>query len=180
MKNPLRCTFTTITAMIAIVALAACESKPDESAYERINPGAGTLSIVDFEAIGFKVVKEYDVKGLTGASTAIHGFMPASADLAPQSYEIRFYENHDDAVTIGTSFAEEITGEDAVMVADEMSWAEGKKEQRERATDHGGYAPFFWDYAIFGNVVLLCEGDWPEQSQQVCDQLTAKLKPTNS
>ena len=174
MSTRKRITFLIALMIGTLVATTACGGDSLDPEFAKVNPGSRTYSIDDFQSVGFKVVKEYDVEGLIGAKTAVHGFLKVIG-LVPQSYELRFYETHEDAVRLGTALAEEITGEDAVMVAGDMTWTAGKREQRERANDHGGYAPFYWNFAIYGNVVMLCEGDWPEQSLEVCSQLQEVL-----
>ena len=61
----------------------ACGSGDGELKFEQINPGIKTYSITDFQSAGFKVVKEYDVEGLTGqvriTSTAKIGQAETSA-----------------------------------------------------------------------------------------------------
>lgn len=173
-----------VTLLIALmigtaVALAACGSESDEAGFAKINPGSKTYSIGDFESVGFKVVKEYDVEGLTGATSALHGFLKVSG-LTPQSYELRFYASHDEAVQVGTSFAELVTGDDATFIASEMVWSEAVKEEKEPLFEGGGQTSFYSDYAIYGNVVMLCEGDWSEQSLEVCERLEAALDGTLS
>ena len=173
--------FTLLIALAIPVLLIACgDSKAsEESTYARIDPIATSFEVSDFENVGFKVVKEYDIEGLSGATGALHGFHKKNG-IDPLSYELRLYESHTDAVELGELLAQEITGEGAVTDSSKMSWTGGKNEQRERATDHGGYAPFYWDYAIYGNVVILCEGDWPEQSQEACERIKESLAATTS
>jgi hypothetical protein len=170
-----------LIALVIPALLIACGNSEaaEESTYVRIDSIATSLAVTDFENVGFKVVKEYDIEGLSGAIGALHGFQKDNG-IDPLSYELRFYESHTDAVDLGELLAQEITGEDAVTDSSEMSWTGGKNEQRERATDHGGYAPFYWDYAIYGNVVILCEGDWPEQSQEACERIKESLAATIS
>lgn len=174
MSTRKRITFLIALMIGTLVATTACGGDSLDPEFAKVNPGSRTYSINDFQSVGFKVVKEYDVEGLIGAKTAVHGFLKVIG-LVPQSYELRFYESHEDAVRLGTAFAEEITGEDAVVVVKDMSWSGGWKEQREAAGENGGYSSFYWNYAIYGNVVMLCEGDWPEQSLEVCSQLQEVL-----
>ncbi len=172
---------TTLTVfIIAAFVLTACgSSDQSKSSYAQIEPSEQSFTISDFESVGFKVVKVYDVEGLTGASKAVHGFQKISGGTR-LSYELRFYNSHDDAVNLGTSFAVEITGEDAIMVTDDMTWSGGNKQQREQLVEGGGYQAFYWGYKIFGNIVMLCEGDWVEQSQEACDQLKESISPTTT
>ena len=178
-KKFARTTSAAITAFLFAAIFAACGSSESDEAtsYARVDSTSRIFETADFENAGFKVVKKYDIEGLTGATAAMHGFQK-NVGVDPLSYELRFYNSHDEAVKLGQSLAVEVTGEDAVMVAEDMTWAGGKKEQRERAAELGGYAPFYWDYAVYGNVIILCEGDWPEQSQEACDRIKQTLEPT--
>ena len=168
-----RLPFVSLVTVLS-VTMFACGSGDGELKFEQINPGIKTYSIADFQSAGFKVVKEYDVEGLTGATSAVFGFQRYDgAD--PQSYELRFYKSHEDAVQLGTSFAEEVTGENAVLVVSKMRWSKAEKEERETNPELGGTAPTYWNYAIHSNVVMLCEGNWLEQSLEVCADLVKTL-----
>ena len=171
-KRLLLALFVTVLSITSVT----CSSDNDGQAFRQVNPGTRTYSIADFESIGYKVVKEYDVEGLTGATGATYGFLRISG-LEPQSYELRFYESHDDAVRLGTAFAEEVTGEDAVLTVSDMSWIEGQKEQRRQVDSFGGggASALYGNYAIHSNVVMLCEGRGPEQSLEVCANLVNAL-----
>ena len=72
------------------------------------------------------MVKTYDVEGLNGATAAVHGFQKDNG-IDPISYELRFYNSHEKAVSLGTTFVEDTVGENAVMVTDEMMWTAGNK-----------------------------------------------------
>ena len=72
------------------------------------------------------MVKTYDVEGLNGAIAAVHGFQKDNG-FDPISYELRFYNSHEKAVSLGTTFVEDTVGENAVMVTDEMMWTADNK-----------------------------------------------------
>ncbi len=170
MSTKKRNTFLLVATISVLLVSAACGGGSDEPEFLKVNASNKSYSVGDFESVGFKVVKEYDVEGLTGATAAMHGFLRESGQ-TPQSYELRFYESHDEAVEMGTAFADEVTGEDPVLFAGEMMWSDAVKQEKEALFEGGGAQAFYKDYAIFGNVVMLCEGDWSEQSLEVCAQL---------
>jgi len=169
--------FTAALLLAAIFAACGSPASEEDIPYARVDSTPRIFETSDFETVGFKVVKQYEIEGLTGATAAMHGFQK-NVGAVPLSYELRFYNSHDDAVSIGTSFVEDSVGKDAVMVVDDMMWAGGNKQQREQLLEGGGYQAFYWDYLIFGNVIILCEGDWVEQSQKACDQIKQSLAPT--
>ena len=84
-----------------------------------------------------------------------------------KTYEIRIYTSHEDAISLGESFANEVTGNDAIIKSSESSWKEGLKDRRkiggpgESGGGRSGTFPRYGNYAIYGNVIMLCEG--PEE-----------------
>jgi hypothetical protein len=72
----------------------------------------------------------------------MHGFQKnVGAD--PLSCELRFYNSHDEAVKLGQSLAVEVTGEDAVRVAEDMTWSGGVKKHNVNAQlNSAGTPPF--------------------------------------
>ncbi len=131
-----------------------------------MTPADRLFSLDDFPPTGFKVATEYDVEGLTGASGAWFGFWRPPG-LPTKEYEIRFYASHADAVEYGTALADEATGEDAILDEDEATWAEGIKDRRYffagpiGTHGSGSVQAKYGGYAIYGNMVLLCEGADP-------------------
>jgi len=43
---------------------------------------------------------------------------------------VRFYRSHDDAIEYGTSFAEEASGEDAIINSNDATWKEDVRDRR--------------------------------------------------
>ena len=134
----------------------------------------------DLSAIGFKKARNYDLEGLPGASEAIFGFWRiASGD--PIDYEVRFYPNHADAVQLGTALAEEGSGTDAVLDADEATYKEGVKDRRMIVGSgigggaRSGTGPRYGGYAIYGNIVMLCAGAAGDQALERCEELATAL-----
>ena len=97
--------------------------------------------------------------------------------------EARFYASHADAVSLGTELADEASGEDALIEEDEATWTEGIKDrQRMRsggtadlAAWSGQRGPNYADFVIYGNVILLCQGDTPPESLETCHELIAAM-----
>ena len=121
------------------------------------------------------------MEGLPGATAAIFGFWRIpSGD--PIDYEVRFYENHSDAVELGTDLAEEGSGADAVLDDDDATYKEGVKDRRMIVGSgigggaRSGIGPRYGGYAIYGNVIMLCGGAAGEQALERCELLSNALE----
>ncbi len=169
---------------LLIVAFVACGASDGAAAqresFQKVTASERIFTFDDFDNIGFKLSKEYDVEGLTAAIDARFGFWrPAGSDA--KEFEIRFYSSHEDAVQFGTSFAEEVTGEDAVLDEDEATWKVGIRDRRYffagllGTHGSGSVQAKYGGYAIYGNMVLLCEGANAEHSLDRCAALIAAL-----
>ena len=166
-----------------LVLTAACGSGSDndsESSIERVLGGNRTYAIEDIEAIkasGVKIVKKYEIEELPGALDA-RNIIYNKLD-----YEIRFYATHEDAVEQGTLYADSITGDDAVVIGDEVLWEEGEKDRRKcsraAGTPHSGcsYSARYLEYVIRGNMILFCEGDESSAAFENCNNLITLLEP---
>jgi hypothetical protein len=173
---------------MTLTAILACSSDDgsDEGGFKKVSPSDQTYSIEDFRTVGLKTTKQYDVEGLRGGLDAHFGFWrPDGQD--PQDYELRFYASHDAAVEQGTPLAEEVTGEDAVLGADDTTWSEGAKDRRAQGGSTGSNSarfgtvyPRYGDYAIIGNVVMLCQGEDSTKSLGHCSALIDALQATGS
>ena len=119
------------------------------------------LAIADFVGAGLKQSKKYDVTDLPGAVAAYYGFWKAPGDDSAD-FELRFYPSHQIAVDQGTALPEEVTGRDAAVTADDSTWKEGVRDRRTSGfTEGGGGGNLGFkhaDFAIYGNVVMLCQG----------------------
>jgi len=158
---------------------AAQQEKPE---FQKVAPSDRTLSFEDFAAVGFKRTKQYDVEGLPGAEDAWFGFWRVPSN-DPVDYEVRVYASHEDAVEQGTALAEEVTGEDAIIDGDLVTWKEDTVELRSirggaglGEGESGRRTPRYGDFAIFGNVVLLCEGSDSEVALENCAFLAEALE----
>ena len=125
----------------------------------------------DFLSVGLKKSKTYDVTGLTGATSAIYGFWKPDGT-EPVDYEIRFYPSHQEAVSSGTFFADEVTGPDGAVAEDDVTWNEGTRDRRTSGFTFGGgggsLAVKYADYIIHSNVIMLCQGRDSVQSLGRC------------
>ncbi len=124
---------------LLLFAFVACGSREGAAAqresFQKVTSSEQLFTIDNFSAIRFKVSKEYNVEGLTAATGAWFGFWrPEGSDA--KEFEIRFYSSHEEAVQFGMPFADEATGEDAVLDEDEATWKEGIKDRRSVAYTH--------------------------------------------
>ena len=174
----------------ALLAGAGCDqgtdtrgvSAPTLEELQKVTPLDRVYTIDDLVDAGFRTSKEYDVEGLTEATGAWFGWwQPGGGD--PVDYEVRFYRSHEDAVEYGSSFAEEASGEDAILNSNDATW---KGDVRERRSIIGGVpgggarsgaGPKYGDYVIFANMVMLCEGTTSDHSFERCESLIDALRP---
>lgn len=174
---------------LIFVAFVACGGSDGAAAqgesFQKVTPSEQFFTIDDFRESSFKVAKEYDVDGLTAATGAWFGFWrPEGSDA--KEFEVRFYASHDDAVEYGTSFADEATGEDAVLDEDDATWKEGIRDRRYffagllGTHGSGSVQAKYGGYAIYGNMVLLCEGANAEHSLGRCAALIDALRSPES
>ena len=87
-------------------------------------------TIQDLLDAGFKKSKTYDVEGLPGATEVLYGFYGVDP-YNRQEYEARFYSTHADASVVGVDYADEVTGEEAVILKDVQRWKVGLTERRQ-------------------------------------------------
>ena len=116
--------------VISILIISCEESDASKKQLDIITDTEKIYTFDDLKSIGFKKNREYDVEELTGASEAYFGFWGIKKSES-KDYEIRFYSNHADAVSLGESLAIEVTGNDAIIVKDETTWKEGSKDRRQ-------------------------------------------------
>lgn len=170
--------FVLIIAVIAVGCGSGSDS--DSAAMAKVTPADTILTLNDLIDLGFKKGKTFDVEGLTGATDAYIGFWsPDTSDR--KEFEARFYSSHADAVELGTFFAEERTGPDAVIKSGEAAWAEGAKEARACLgySGTGGSncgVSKYGDYMIYGNLILVCEGSDSATSLELCTSLLTRLE----
>ena len=174
---------TVASVAALIIACGSSENIADntsEQGFQQVMDIGQTFDPDDLNAIGFKKARSYDLEGLPGASEAIFGFWRiASGD--PIDYELRFYDDHADAVELGTALAEEGSGADAILDEDDATYKEGVKDRRMIVGSgigggaRSGTGPRYGGYAIYGNIVMLCAGAAGEQALERCEELATAL-----
>ncbi len=74
-------------------------------------------------------------------------------------YEVPFYSDHLKASSIGVDFADEVTGEDAILRSRDLRWGQGAND---RLVDSGwGYSLYslYADYIVLGNMACCVKGE---------------------
>jgi len=182
------CAVSVAAAALVLVLATACGTGADAGSqgkaafeFQKVTPSDRVYSHEDFEAVGFKKRKDYNVEGLSHAVAAWYGFWQPEGE-GPLEYEVRAYPSHADAVEYGTALAEEGTGRDAVLTSNKATWVEGVRERRSTGGPGGGaaqggpaarsgHAPRYADFAIYGNLIMLCQGSDSRQSLARCEAL---------
>jgi len=174
----------TLLAAFGAIATACGSSGSGAQDFVQIRTAPANYTIDDLKAIGLKASKQYDVEGLPDGLDAWKGFW----GLDPYSrndYEIRFYASHDVAVSSGQALAIEATGEEFEASRDSQTWTVGVKDrwQTRGVTDVSSAGsrqspgPTYQDWAIVGNIVILCDGLDSEQALVRCASLIDNLLP---
>ncbi len=133
-----------------------------------------TLSGDDLVSLGMKSGKRYDVSTLPGGVEARLLYWRVN-NIAVE-YEARFYETHQDAVTQGTTPAEEGSGEDAIIDEDIAVYKEGIRDRRKVFKyPNSVLKPKYGAYGIYGNMVVLCEGKDDAEGWNRCSALIEAL-----
>lgn len=152
-------------SIIASALILACGSSEGTESLEIVTPSEQIFTLDDFISVGYKKNRTYDVSELPGATGAWFGFWKNEGE--SNDFEIRIYASHEDAVSMGENLAAEVSGNDALIGKDEATWQEGSKDRRQvgGGVDKGslglqatGIFPKYGNYAIYGNVIILCEG----------------------
>jgi len=171
--------------LFALLLAAACgvdaETK-QKLEFQKVSASDRVYAIEDLLAAGFKKSKQYDVAELPAGVDAWLGFWGPDP-YSRKQYELRFYASHEDAVEYGTPLAEEVTGEDAAEHRVNPTWKEGARDRWLSGAPPGpttgtlssGPSPKYGDFAIFGNVLMLCEGGESGQGLERCEALVDAL-----
>ncbi|MBM3957354.1 MAG: hypothetical protein FJ313_04815 [Gemmatimonadetes bacterium] len=180
---------STIAATAALIAVSAvaCASgggsaggtgpSPEvTSAFTKVTPSERVYTVEDLRAIGMRANLQYRVEGLPNAVDAWRCIYQQ------KEFEARFYSSHQDAVEYGTPLADEATGPDAILFGEGVSWKEGIMNRKIcghfaiGSAANAGCNAKFGDYAIYGNLVLLCEGENSEESLARCAGVLENLE----
>lgn len=165
---------------VTVLALVACGSGTN-APLERFIDESQVFTVDDLKTAGMKASKQYDVEDLPGGVDAWYGFI--RTDSGPMDIEARFYSSHADAMAMGIALADEVSGEDAIIDEETTPWTEGAKDRyrlrsggsADLAAWSGQRMPNYADFVVFGNIILLCQGDEPEQSVETCHKLIADM-----
>ena len=176
-----------VVLVVMVLMMAGCGSDASlDEGFVQIRTAPDNYMVDDLKAFGFKTSKHYDVEGLPDGLDAWKGFW----GLDPydrHDYEIRFYASHDLAVSSGKPIAIESTGEEFEASRETQTWTEGLKDrwQAQGVTDISGGAsrqskprPTYPNWAILGNMVILCDGLDSEQALIRCGELIDNFLPS--
>jgi len=174
--------------IIIIIIFISC-SESQTSKFPQISNTTDIYSIDDFKNLGFKIGEEYDNVDLPKSKSVYWGFWKdKDADEGSarfqslggsvggmRDFEVRFYENHDEAVKYGQIYAEDSSGKNAVLTKKNALWSEGIKNRRTSGGPDGSPLPKYGGYAIYANFIILCEGVNLEQSLYTCSKIINEL-----
>lgn len=168
---------------MSAILLAGCGSgESEEAIFLQISDPGQIMTIEDLLATPYKELSNYSTEGLSGANNVSYGFLRVGEG-DPYDYEVRFYDSHQAAIDQGTAMAIEGTGADAVLSEDDATYKSGVKNRRTiigggvGGGARSGIGPKFGTYAIFGNIILLCQGADPETSLERCALMANTLVP---
>ena len=177
--------YIAILAVFAVIAVACGSGGSDIEDFVQIRTAPANYTIDDLKDFGLKANKQYDVEGLPDGLDAWKGFW----GLDPYSrhdYEIRFYASHEIAVSSGQAMAVEATGDEFKASRDNQTWTAGVKDrwQTRGVTDVSSAGsrqspgPTYQDWAIVGNMVIMCDGLDSEQALIRCRSLIDNFLPS--
>jgi len=160
-----------VISILSLVVVSACGSDGEsDSGFSKVQTDSVFRDLGSFDVARFKKTKTYDVDELPGAVAAYMGYYkPAGSE--PVQYELRMYPDHATAIANGVTYAEEVTGADALLRSVDVRWEDGTKDRRGGGASRGGLTPVYGDFAVFGNVIILCEGRDSIQSLDRCEAL---------
>ena len=179
-----------ITLFIIITSACSAEVIPTptpepvvEEVLDQVIDNGKIYTSKDFFDAGFEEYKEYNVSKLTGATEAWYGYWGENMDdfQSVKYYELRFYPDHSTAVSDGTPFAKDATGEDANLGRKDAMWRVGLAERKISGNFHARsgnkkileekVTAKYADYMIFNNVIMLCEGEDSKEAFKLCNDL---------
>ncbi len=151
-----------------------------EEAFPYLTNNGQSLNIENFKDKGFKSLREYkSVEVLPPLISAYHGIYKK------MDYELRFYNNHEQALESGTIDAKLVTGKESIVTGD-VPWEDGEKDRRRCSRPPGqphsgcNYTSKYGDFVIFENVIVMCEGKDILESRNTCSNLLASFIGTSN
>lgn len=189
----MRITMTSILFTLMIGLLACGSEDSSDVAFTQINPSEKVYTLEDLKSLGVKKGKTYKVKDLKEAESAYFVFYKKAGSKEAIEYEIRFYPNHDLAMSPGLDIAKERVGTDAKLKKDEATWVEGLKDARQCGGAGGGVSgggvgaagdhavgscssPKYNEYFVIGNMIALCQGENETESRIHCVDLLTLIQ----
>ena len=188
---------TTLISLLSIL-LISCGDSSSENTFEQIFSDGNIQNEEDLKSLGIKKGKKYKVDGLKKANAAIFAFYRKPGEKEAIEYEIRFYNNHEDAVNEGIPMAKERVGPEAKLKKEYATWDEGLKDARQCGGAGGGMSaggsqaggagdhavgscssPKYNEYFVFNNMVILCQGENEVESRDNCVDVIEILKVKN-
>lgn len=159
----------TVAFLVLTVTCGSNRSCCDPT-FSKINSDPTVRDLTSFDRAGFKMAKEYDVSELPLATSAYMGYF-TTPDGVPVQYELRMYPDHASAIEAGVEYADEVTGVDAFLRSVDVRWEEGTRDRRGGGAARGSLTPLYGDYAVIGNIVMLCQGRDSDQALERCASL---------
>ena len=178
-------------------------SEIQQTVFEKIEDHSVLLTIEDFKTIGYKPIRTVKKdKLMEGMVNAYYGFRKvpikdwAGKDIV--DYELRFFDSHQDAISMGEKSADLRTGKNAQLRKNDSKdpdathpiaadWSELLKDARECqgnivGSHHAGLcmSPRYAEYKIFGNVIILGQGGNLEESHEHISFIVDALKGISS
>lgn len=177
------------------ILLISCGDSSVENTFEQIFSDGNIQNEEDLKLLGIKKGKKYKVEGLNKANAAIFAFYRKPGEKEAIEYEIRFYNNHEDAVNEGVPMAKERVGPEAKLKKEYATWDEGLKDARQCGGAGGGMSaggsqaggagdhavgscssPKYNEFFVFNNLVILCQGENEIESRRNCQDVIGILK----
>ena len=187
--------FKIIFLSLISILLISCGDSSVENTFEQIFSDGNIQNEEDLKLLGIKKGKKYKVEGLNKANAAIFAFYRKPGEKEAIEYEIRFYNNHEDAVNEGVPMAKERVGPEAKLKKEYATWDEGLKDARQCGGAGGGMSaggsqaggagdhavgscssPKYNEFFVFNNMVILCQGENEIESRRNCQDVIGILK----
>ena len=169
------------------IFLISCNESQD--LLNQFTDNSYVYTIDDFKNINLKIGEKYDNSDLPYSNSVYWGFWKdKDADEGSarfqslngsvggmRDFEIRFYNSHEEAINYGQKYAENASGENAVLIKKKSLWPIGIKNRRTSGGPDGSPLPKYGGYIVYSNFILLCEGVNLEQSIKTCSNIIFEL-----